>query len=178
MASVRPLRELLADLAGDPAVGDPAAYLAAHGYADLPPDLVAEAVVNYADTASPEVAEHLAPFVTAHTTGDEEPADWFALLSSAPTSPADDLDDLSPEPWTTDDFDVDPGAGLDFGTGALDDPDPTDVTDTHEADESSIDWPVADHEPPTTPAPEPDDTADDFDDFPSDDADEDHDTED
>ncbi len=37
------------------------------GTVTCPPDLVAEAVVNYADTAPVEVAEHLAPFVTANS---------------------------------------------------------------------------------------------------------------
>src|SRR6266498_4980535 len=104
------LRELLTDLVGAAAThaDGPAAYLAAHGY-DLPPDLVAEAVVNFADTTSPEVAEHLAPFVTAHTTGVEPESDWFDLLTTAPV-PEDDPDDV-------DDLDSDPG--LDFGAGAV-----------------------------------------------------------
>jgi hypothetical protein len=147
MAEVRPLRELLADLVGDPSAraGGPSAYLAEHGHADLPADLVAEAVVSYADTAPPEVAEQLAPFVTAHTAGDEEPADWFDLLTSASADLPDDLDalDSAPAPWTGDDFDADPGPVLDFGTGATDSDAPVaddDVDESFEA-ETSADWP-------------------------------------
>jgi hypothetical protein len=69
MTSARPLRDVFADLLGDAggARPDPAAALAAAGHPDLPPQLVAEAVVSYADTAPVEVAEHLAPYVTAHS---------------------------------------------------------------------------------------------------------------
>ena len=103
---MRSLRELLAS-ASDPSGhggGDPAALLAAGGHGSLPPDLMAEAVVNYADTAPLEVAQHLAPFVMAHSAvpGAAEAAHWtgdgsgpdigeaFALLSTAPHVP--DLD--------------------------------------------------------------------------------------
>jgi hypothetical protein len=173
MASVRPLRELLADLVGDAGArsGGPEAYLAEHGHPDLPPDLVAEAVVSFADTAPPEVAEHLAPFVTAHTAGDEESADWFDLLASAPSDPADDLDQLDddPEPWSMDDFDSDPGPGLDFGAGAdaVDDVDHAAALD----DEAPTDWSATvDHtpahttEPSTIDEPEVEDVLEDVDD--------------
>lgn len=173
MASVRPLRELLADLVGDASArsGGPEAYLAEHGHPDLPPDLVAEAVVSFADTAPPEVAEHLAPFVTAHTAGDEEPADWFDLLASAPEDPADDLDQLDddPDPWSMADFDSDPGPGLDFGAGAdaLDDVDHAAALD----DDAPTDWSAAaEHtapdttEPSTTDEPDLHDVIADFDD--------------
>lgn len=127
MASVRPLRDLLADLVGDAGArhGGPEAYLAEHGFPDLPPELVAEAVVSFADTAPPEVAEQLAPFVTAHTAGREHAADWFALLTSTPARLADDPDALDgdPEPGPGDDLGPDPGMGLDFGAGAVDAPD-------------------------------------------------------
>ncbi|HEV7651944.1 MAG TPA: hypothetical protein VGP26_27630 [Actinophytocola sp.] len=149
MASARPLHELLADLVGDAdavrAHGDPEAYLAAHGHPDLPPDLVAEAVVSYADTAPVEVAEHLAPYVTTHSAvpADEPPADdWFGLITTAPA------DDLDPDP----DFDDVPddhvppdhsGPALDFGTGsvdALDEPSTEDTEDTaHPGDDTGSD---------------------------------------
>lgn len=70
MEPVRPLREVFAQLSAGAAApataGDAAELLAAHGHPGLPPDLVAEAIINYADAAPLEVAEHLAPFVTAH----------------------------------------------------------------------------------------------------------------
>ena len=127
MTPARPLNELLADLVGDagPAHGDPQEYLSANGHADLPPDLVAEAVVSYADTAPVEVAEHLAPYVTAHSAvpaGDEPSADWFELLTTAPTGDLEadpELDDLS-SPSPDGDTDADPGPELDFGTGSAD----------------------------------------------------------
>ncbi len=129
MTSARPLHELLGDLVGDagPAHGDPQEYLAANGHADLPPELVAEAVVSYADTAPVEVAEHLAPYVTAHSAvpaGDESSADWFDLITTAPTGELEadpELDDLSSSsPDTDTDTDADPGPELDFGTGSAD----------------------------------------------------------
>jgi hypothetical protein len=90
----RPLRSVFADLAGedggDPATVGPAEVLGANGHADLSDGLVTEAVVNYADTAPFEVAEHLAPFVRANSsvpTGDTSAApelDWFGLLATAP----------------------------------------------------------------------------------------------
>jgi hypothetical protein len=95
MDPARPLRSVFADLAGGRDFGAsaglaPEEVLAAHGHPDLPEGLVAEAVVNYADTAPVEVAEHLAPYVRAHTavpqpggTGEPE-AHWFDLLTTAP----------------------------------------------------------------------------------------------
>ncbi len=166
MSSTRPLHELLADLAGDGdagrAHGDPEAYLAANGHAGLPPDLVAKAVVSYADTAPVEVAEHLAPFVTTHSAvpADEPPSDdWYDLLTTAPAAPADDLDpdpgldpdqdpDLSDDaPWSPDD---DPGPGLDFGTGSADDLDaPADADDSATDDDQS---PAGTHDQPAREA--------------------------
>jgi hypothetical protein len=140
MASVRPLRELLADLVGDAGAraGGPEAYLAEHGHPDLPADLVAQAIVSFADTAPPEVAERLAPFVTAHTAG-HEGADWFDLLTSAPAELAADPDELDggTDPWPAD-FGADPGPGLDFGAGFDGAVDPT-----AELDEvpTATDWP-------------------------------------
>jgi hypothetical protein len=130
MASARPLRDVFADLTGGgSAAGDPAALLRDEGHPDLPDHLVAEAVVSYADTAPVEVAEHLAPYVTAHSAvgadeapGDEPPAGWLDLLDSAPADAGQaDIDDLAPLPDGFDDADhlgPDPGLGLDFGTGA------------------------------------------------------------
>ena len=113
MAPARPLRDVFADLIGDPsAADDPAALLRDQGHPGLPDHLVAEAVVSYADTAPVEVAEHLAPYVTAHSAvgadpvpGDEPPAGWLDLLGTAPDvvrRPAD-IDDLAPAPDEFDD---------------------------------------------------------------------------
>jgi hypothetical protein len=144
MDSARPLREVFADLTGAGNAGDARELLGGQGHAGLPDELVAEAVVNFADTAPVEVAEHLAPFVTAHsavgademagadeTVGDEG---WLDLLVTAPTeTETDELDDLPPgdelgeldEDTGTGldadpafDVDVDFGAGADGGAGA------------------------------------------------------------
>ncbi len=103
MDPARPLRDVFTDLAGDPGAPtghDPAAVLAANGHPDLPETLVAEAVVNYADTAPYEVAEHLAPYVMANsavppadpTAPETDPATWLDRLASAP-----DVTVFSPE---------------------------------------------------------------------------------
>jgi hypothetical protein len=154
MEPVRPLRELLTDLVGDADARavDPAAYLAEHGHPGLPADLVAEAVVNFADTASPAVAEQLAPFVTAHTAGEEPAEDWFDLLTSAPVDPGDDLDDLPDVLESSDDFGPDPDLSLDFGAGA----DSLDFPDSHTPDLDTTpdhtDWSTpSDPEPPEAP---------------------------
>ncbi|HTF10167.1 MAG TPA: hypothetical protein VK659_18540 [Asanoa sp.] len=90
----RPLKDVFTDLVGDPSAGADALAAAGH---DLPADLVAEAVVSFAGTAPAEVAEHLAPFVTANSgvpTQDAGTDDWFALLATAPDPDAgEDLDD-------------------------------------------------------------------------------------
>ncbi|NMO49700.1 hypothetical protein HH310_00580 [Actinoplanes sp. TBRC 11911] len=129
MESARPLREVFADLTGaGSAGGDPRELLDGHGHAGLPDDLVAEAVVNFADTAPVEVAEHLAPFVTAHSAvgADETTADegWLDLLVTAPAGDdAGDLDDIAPDGHAAldagpgFDLDVDFGAGADAGGG-------------------------------------------------------------
>jgi hypothetical protein len=138
MAAARPLKDVFAELTGDDAARAEE-VLAASGHGDLPPDLVAEAVVNYADTAPVEIAEHLAPFVTANSavpTLDEVDgdADWSALLATAPAVGADLDADLVPDvdaPGATDDDapgtddasvdDVDFGVDdVDFGVGAED----------------------------------------------------------
>jgi hypothetical protein len=119
MASARPLRDVFADLAGAPS-DDPGALLRDQGHPALPDDLIAEAVVSYADTAPVEVAEHLAPYVTTHSAvgagpvpADEAAADWAGLLSTAPAGDPAAIDDQPPAPE-----DVDDGIGLDFGMGA------------------------------------------------------------
>jgi hypothetical protein len=96
MPPARPLRDVFTDLVGDAGAagvpaGDPGQVLAEAGHPDLPPGLVAEAVVSYADSAPPAVAEHLAPFVIAHSpipvAADEpepDPAGWLDLLATAP----------------------------------------------------------------------------------------------
>lgn len=120
MDSARPLRDVFADLTGaGNAAGDPEALLRDQGHPELPEHLVAEAVVSYAETAPAEVAEHLAPYVTAHSAvgageapGDEPAVGWLDLLGTAPVgagpdaelaagpaadAPAD-LDSLAPAP--------------------------------------------------------------------------------
>jgi hypothetical protein len=124
MTAARPLRDVFADLAGAQGTTDPADLLRGQGHFALPDDLVAEAVVSYADTAPVEVAEHLAPYVSAHSVvgadpGDDAPADWVDLLGSAPEvlgdEPADFDDEVSAPQWFDD---AHPGAALDFGSGA------------------------------------------------------------
>nr|MDT0663166.1 hypothetical protein [Micromonospora sp. DSM 115978] len=67
MAPARSLHEIITGFTGDAGTsGDLAAVLRAGGFADLPQDLLAEAVISFADTAPAEIAEHLAPFVMAH----------------------------------------------------------------------------------------------------------------
>ncbi|MEV0713124.1 hypothetical protein [Asanoa sp. NPDC050611] len=119
----RPLKDVLTDLVGDPSAA--AGALAGAGH-DLPPDLVAEAVVSFAGTAPAEVAEHLAPFVTAHSgvpaeSAPAEPADWAELLATAPVEPDAELDDaaplVAPEPADAGLDELDFGAGDDTTTG-------------------------------------------------------------
>jgi hypothetical protein len=92
MEPVRPLRDVFAELsaAGRPAPGgvDPARVLAEHGHGGLPEGLLAEAIVSYADTAPVEVAEHLAPFVVAHSPVPVGPGDVADLGSSADDAPS------------------------------------------------------------------------------------------
>jgi hypothetical protein len=122
-------------------------------HADLPNDLVSEAIVNYADTAPAEVAEHLAPFVMAHGPvpgeGDDH-ADGLGLLASAPVHdvldlPADGLDAL---PATHDD----PHGAFDGNGLHLDPADPFDLDfggghhDGHQPAHAAADeWRPADH---------------------------------
>jgi hypothetical protein len=144
MASVRPLRELLADLVGDTSTHSGDAYLAEHGHPDLPPELVAEAVVSFADTAPPELAEQLAPFVTAHTAG--QTADWFDVLTSAQPDLADDPGDVLDGGPSTEDLGPDPGTELDFGAGATDAVDFADPLDVELA-AGPTSWPATEQVP-------------------------------
>jgi hypothetical protein len=104
MDEARPLRDVFADLATDEDArrahaADPEGFLHAHGHAELPSQLVGEAIVNYADTAPPEIAEHLAPFVMAHSpipvedgpTAGADPTDGLHLLATAPAEAYPDL---------------------------------------------------------------------------------------
>jgi hypothetical protein len=93
----RPLRDVLGEQA-DRLAEDRQATLDEAGHPDLPDALVAEAVVSYADTAPYQVAEHLAPFVTAHGAvrlqespgGEADLSHGLHLLATAPeTGPAD-----------------------------------------------------------------------------------------
>lgn len=106
--AARPLRDVFAELAGDPdaRAADPAAVLRASGHDDLPDELVAEAVISFADTAPVEVAEHLAPYVGTHgpvpVGGDTAPLSWLEALATAPPmgtleahDPSEGLDDAS-----------------------------------------------------------------------------------
>jgi hypothetical protein len=93
MTETRPLRDVFADLAGSdgPSATSPADVLAANGHPDLPNGLVAEAVGSYADTAPVEIAEHLSPYVMAHSpvpltdAPEVDSADWFDAVMTAPT---------------------------------------------------------------------------------------------
>jgi hypothetical protein len=114
----RSLREVFESLAGDPGA-DPAAALAAGGHDGLPPDLLTEAITSYADTAPPEVAEHLAPVILG--TG-EDPALGLELLTTAPQVTWDDvpLDDVTAPAAAaagTEDDGADAAPDLDFGAG-------------------------------------------------------------
>jgi hypothetical protein len=118
LGAARSLREVFETLAGDP---DPDAALAAAGHAGLPADLFTEALVNYADTAPPEVAEHLSPVVLGASS---DAGLGLELLSSAPqVTWEDDGEALAEEPTWEDDGpaleELDFGAGGD-GLDALD----------------------------------------------------------
>jgi hypothetical protein len=89
--TARSLRDIFASMSHGSA--DPAAALAEAGHGDLPSHLVTEAIVNYADSAPVEVAEHLTPFVVAnsavpapvsHAYPVTDLHDGLSLLASAP----------------------------------------------------------------------------------------------
>ena len=141
MDPARPLRDVFADLVGDESArqahaADPEGFLHAAGHPELPGSLVSEAIVNYADTAPAEVAEHLAPFVMAHSpvpVEDDLPVDeldathGLDLLATAAAGavPDDDLaldvtgHDLADHDVTGHEIagDLADPFGLDFGHG-------------------------------------------------------------
>jgi hypothetical protein len=120
MTNAQPLRDVFTALAGEPGHEAPGDVLAAHGHPDLPEGLVAEAVVSYADTAPIEVAEHLAPYVMAHSPVPdqasfvEDPPDWLHALSGAAVAEPVDVD-----PGVTLDHPHDPGDGPGLGGHAI-----------------------------------------------------------
>ncbi|MFF5216597.1 hypothetical protein [Micromonospora sp. NPDC000442] len=113
MAPARSLHEIITGLTGDAGTsGDLATVLRANGHPDLPPDLVAEAVVSFADTAPAEIAEHLAPFVTAHgpiADGDAAAGDVGQLTDLLATAPAAEPDVTSPREMSDIDAPADNG---------------------------------------------------------------------
>jgi len=122
----RPLKDVFTDLVGDPSATAEALAGAGH---DLPPDLVAEAVVSFAGSAPAEVAEHLAPFVTAHSgvpleSELDEPAGWAELLATAPEPDDTDDPDDADAPFDAPLADHPGAAELAFGAGAGDGPGP------------------------------------------------------
>lgn len=186
MDPVRPLRDVFADLASDEAArqahaADPEGFLASYGHPDLPGDLVGEAIASYADTAPPELAEHLAPLVAAYSPVPELDADLdgaagLDLLATAPAEdlpdPGDDPGDGIPDPSAgategsldgQHDTDLDHDADLDFGAGVdsfwvdtLDDLDGTDGS--HDVDPTATETAGG---PEVVPADDPaDDLAD------------------
>lgn len=139
MPPARPLRDVFAELSGTGHgsaldARNPDAVLADAGHPQLPAGLVAEAVVSYADTAPIEVAEHLAPYVMAHSAvptdvvGDVDEPHWLDVLSAAPDPAVPVVDDHPGVPvaeapdGTTDAWfgsgATDGGFDLDFGHGA------------------------------------------------------------
>jgi hypothetical protein len=153
----RSLHEVFATLAGDP---DPDAALAAAGHEGLPADLFTEAIVSYADTVPPEVAEHLAPVVLGASA---DSGLGLELLSSAPQLTWEDGDDggLAEEPTWSDDSpaleDLDFGAGGHDALDGLDSPDAVDGPG-HDVEDHVAD--VADHALPVHDAAVPDDVTD------------------
>jgi hypothetical protein len=144
MEPARPLRDVFADLVTDEDArrahaADPDGFLQAHGHAELPGQLVSEAIANYADTAPTEVAEHLAPFVMAHSPVpvdgpvDAAGVDGLHLLATAPAEPY--LDDLPEDALDG----ADPGAGHAHGHPV----DPAGAAGTH--DPFDLDFGHGDH---------------------------------
>jgi hypothetical protein len=137
MERARPLRDVFSDLVGTDTAGPdhagPAEVLRAGGHPDLPDTLVAEAVGSYADTAPIEVAEHLSPYVMAHSpvpqvdVPEADPAGWFDAVATAPAAdlgvdPLGGLDDLADVAHAAGPADApaatDPGHDLAFGHGS------------------------------------------------------------
>lgn len=141
MAPARSLHEIFAGLTGDAAAhGEVAAVLHANGYADLPAELLTQAVVSYAETAPAEVAEHLAPLVMANSpvpgaegTALAESGSPLDLLAAAPTAVLDDasLDDAGFDAASLDDAVLDGVPQLDAAVEQTD--------DAHFLDEESLD---------------------------------------
>lgn len=186
MTQGRPLHNVFTELLRDDVArqayaADPGGLLGPAGHGELPDDLLAEAIVSFADTAPPEIAEHLAPFVMAHSAvplDDNEPpaaTTGLELLAGAPADVADksSVDDLDAVFDGTraenDPAYVDSGSplgDLDFGGGAKDSAHPADdlvgiPTDApRPVEDSTVDafdeiGPVEDL-PPGDTAPEPD----------------------
>lgn len=134
------LREAFGELsgsAGRPDAADLEGFRAAIGHPDLPDNLLIEALVSYANTASTAVAEQLAPLVMAYTgivTAPEgaEPADparWLQVLATVPETETEteveavDRDDAvaAPAPvgaGLVDQFNEPDPLDLDFGVGS------------------------------------------------------------
>jgi hypothetical protein len=133
MAPARTLHDVRAGLAGDAGAqsGGAADRLGDAGHPDLPDGLVAEAIVSYADTATAEVAEHLAPFVQAHSAvpldqpgiAAPDPAAGLDLLATAPVGPPVDAPAPAGEAGAGDAVVEEGGEGAleaaEFGTGAF-----------------------------------------------------------
>jgi len=106
MQPARPLRDVFDEVARGDLGAAPADTLADSGHGDLPDQLVSEAIVNYADTAPVEVAEHLAPFVMVHSAvpvddagaADLASGEGLDLLATAPEPIVADADVDLPEP--------------------------------------------------------------------------------
>lgn len=108
---------------------EPAEVLHDAGHGELPGELVSEAIASFAGTTGIEVAEHLAPFVTA-AGGGLPGLDGLALLATTPLAAQDlDADALATAadghfgdevPSEPSDAGADTGAdSLDFGIGEL-----------------------------------------------------------
>jgi hypothetical protein len=146
MTEGRPLHTVFTELLRDDVArqayaADPGGLLGPAGHGALPNDLLAEAIVSFADTAPPQVAEHLAPFVMAHSAvplDDNQPpaaTTGLELLADAPANVADkfSVDELDAALEGTqaegDPVYADSGPpldDLDFGGGATDSAHPTD----------------------------------------------------
>lgn len=163
MEPVRSLREVLGELTGAGPGVDPRRALREAGHGDLPDELLSEAVASYADTSPLEVAEHLAPFVTAYrqvgeATGAPDPAAALDLLTHAPApgqpdppAPASSLLEAEIEVDTGPTGEGGDGPGLEFGLG--------DRTSTLEPDGpapvAEADWPTSDDGPSAAAAEDP-----------------------
>lgn len=103
----RPLHAVFTELVQDEAArqafaADPDNFLVDAGHAGMSEEMVAEAIVSFAETAAPAVAEHLAPFVMANgsidATDPGESLDGLELLASAPRDDDDGRDDSAAAP--------------------------------------------------------------------------------